>query len=308
MIDVTLIGTAALAPIPERALTSALLTCGGHSILFDCGEGTQSAARKAGVSLMKTDIIALTHYHGDHIFGIPGLMQTMFSAGRTETLYFAGPEGLADVISSFMKLIGPLTYDVALIEVPEDGLKLSEVIDGWPKAARLSSFPTKHRCVSQGYSFTLSRAGKFSPEKAEALGVPLKQWRVLQNGASVEVEGRTVLPEQVLGEPRKGLKVIFTGDTAFCGSVIEAAKGADLMICDSTYGENEQAGLAVERGHMNFSQAAMTASSAGVKELWLSHYSQMITRPNVYLPNALEIFGNAVCGYDGLSKTLRFEE
>lgn len=307
MIDVTLIGTAALAPIPERALTSALLTCEGHSVLFDCGEGTQSAARKAGVSLMKTDIIALTHYHGDHIFGIPGLMQTMFSAGRTETLYFAGPEGLADVIATFMKLAGALSYDVGLIEIPADGLRLCELVEGWPKAAMLTSFPTKHRCRSQGYSFTLSRAGKFSTERAEALGVPLKQWRTLQNGISVEVNGKMILPEQVLGEPRKGLKVVFTGDTAMCDSLIEGAKGADLMICEATYGENEQAELAVERGHMNFAQAAMTAKRAGVKELWLSHYSQIITRPSAYLPNAEKIFPASKCGYDGLSKTLNFD-
>ena len=124
MIDVTLIGTAALAPIPERALSSMFLTCGGHSVLFDCGEGTQSAARKAGVSLMKTDMIAITHYHGDHIFGVPGLLQTMYSAGRTEPIYIAGPEGLREVMSLMMSLTGELGFDVVLAEIPADGLRL----------------------------------------------------------------------------------------------------------------------------------------------------------------------------------------
>ncbi|MBQ6918937.1 MAG: ribonuclease Z [Synergistaceae bacterium] len=308
MIDVTLIGTAALAPIPERALSSAFLTCEGHSILFDCGEGTQSAARRAGVSPMKTDIIALTHYHGDHIFGIPGLLQTMFSMGRTETLYFAGPSGLPEVMSLMLRLTGELSYDVGLVEIPPDGLRLCELVPGWPAEALLEAFPTKHRCASQGYSFTLGRAGKFNPSKAQELGVPLKLWRVLQRGESVFFDGTEIKPEQVLGERRKGLKVVFTGDTAMCKSLVNASKGADLMICDATYGDEAQAELALERGHMNFSQAAQSALLSGVKTLWLTHYSQSVTRPSVFLPKAQEIFPNTFCGHDGMSITLKFSE
>lgn len=308
MIDVTLIGTAALAPIPERALSCALLTCEGHSILFDCGEGTQSAARRAGVSLMKTDVIALTHYHGDHIFGIPGLLQTMFSMGRTETLYFAGPSGLTEVMSLILRLTGELSYEIGLIEIPSGGLKLHELVDGWPTEAILEKFPTRHRCVSQGYSFTLGRVGKFNPSKAQELGVPLKLWRVLQKGESVFVDGKEIAPEQVLGDRRKGLKVVFTGDTAMCKSLIEASKGADLLICDATYGDDAHSETATERGHMNFSQAAKCASLAGAGTLWLTHYSQIVTRPSVFLPKAQEIFPNTICGHDGLSVTLNFTQ
>ena len=307
MIDVTLIGTAALAPIPERALSCAFLTCGGHSVLFDCGEGTQSAARKAGVSLMKTDIIALTHYHGDHIFGLPGLLQTMYSAGRTEPVYIAGPEGLADVVPAMMTLTGWLPYDVVMMMIPADGVRLCEVIPGWPYEAVLSSFPVKHRCVAQGYSFTLGRAGKFDPVKAQELGVPVKLWRELQKGNTVFADGREIQPSQVLGEKRRGLKVIFTGDTAICGSLINASKGADLLICDSTYGDDSHAEIATARGHMTFSQAAECAKIAGVKKLWLTHYSQSVTNPAMFLPNARAIFPETVCGYDGMSATLRFE-
>ena len=308
MIDITLLGTAALMPIPERALTAATLVCAGHTILFDCGEGTQCAARRAGVSLMKADMIALTHYHGDHIFGMPGLLQTMTSMGRTEPLYIIGPEGLEDAMAPILTLTGWTSYEIRLMAMPAEGIRLSELVDGWPAEALLTAFSTEHRIPSQGYGFTLSRAGKFMPQKAKALGVPVNRWGILQKGGSVQVDGVTVLPEQVLGAPRKGLKFVFSGDTAACDALMEAARDADLMISEATYGENEQARLAEDHGHMNFAQAASVAAKAGVKQLWLAHYSQMIVNPADFLPNAAAIFENTVCGEDGMSTTLRFED
>ncbi len=306
MIDITLLGTAALFPIPNRALTAAVLSCGGHSILFDCGEGTQTAARRFGVSLMKTDIIALTHYHGDHIFGLPGLLQTMNSMERVETLYITGPEGLTEALEPILKLTGWTAYEIKLLEIPPEGLRLCEMISGWEFEAKLSTFKTEHRISSQGYCFKLGRAGKFLPEKARELNIPINLWSVLQKVQSVQVDDEIILPEQVLGAPRKGLKFIFTGDTAPCDSLIDAAQDADLMICEATYGENEQAQIATEYGHMNFAQAAEIAKSANVNQLWLAHYSQMIENPQQYLPNATAIFENTICGKDGLSTTLKF--
>lgn len=308
MIDVTLLGTSALLPIPERALTAAAMFCGGHSILFDCGEGTQTAARRHSVSLMKTDIIALTHYHGDHVFGIPGLLLTMHNMGRTEPLYIMGPEGLSEAMAPLMTLVGAVNYEIRFISAPYEGLRLCDLIDGWPVKARLTAFKTEHRVSSCGYAFTLDRAGKFLPEKAVELGVPTRQWKVLQSGESVTVGDDVILPEAVLGEARRGLKFVFSGDTCACESLVNAARGADLFICEATYGENEQAELAIEHGHMNFAQAARVASDAEVKKLWLAHYSQMIKDTADYLPLAADIFPNTVCGEDGMSVTLRFEE
>ena len=308
MIDITLLGTSALMPIPNRALTSAFLSCEGHSILFDCGEGTQTAARKAGISLMKTDIFAITHYHGDHIFGLPGLLQTMMCLDRTNKLYITGPEGLNEAIEPILKLAGYMTFDIELIKIPDEGIMLAELIHGWPDEAKLSAFRTQHRIISQGYSFTLGRAGKFMPDKAKALNIPVKLWSILQKGKTVLVDDNVIVPEQVLGEARKGLKFVFSGDTAECDNLIEASRDADLLICEATYGENEQAELAIAHGHMNFSQAADTAKKAGVKRLWLTHYSPMIDDPMKYLNNASEIFAETSCGHDGMKITLNFED
>lgn len=307
MVDITMIGTSSLLPIPERALSSAFLSCEGHCILFDCGEGTQTAARKAAVNLMKTDIIALTHYHGDHIFGLPGLLQTMHSMGRTQPLYITGPEGLERELFPILRLTGQTSYEIRLIRLPDEGLRLSDIDGSRFSEAKLSAFPTEHRTVSQGYCFTLDRAGKFSPEKAAELKVPVTEWKLLQRGQSVNVDGVTVTPVQVLGQSRKGLKIVFSGDTMICGSLIEASKDADLLICDSTYAEDGQADLAAEHGHMNFAQAAEVAAKAGVKRLWLTHFSQMIEQPDEFLQNAAA-FKNAVCAYDGLMISLDFEE
>ena len=307
MIDITLLGTAALAPIPERALTAAVLSCAGHSILFDCGEGTQTAARRAGVSLMKTDLIALTHYHGDHIFGLPGLLQTMSVMSRTEPLYITGPEGLMEELEPILRLTGRTCFDILLVQLPPEGIALHTLAKGWPEAARLTPFATEHRVPSQGYAFTLDRAGRFDPDRARALGVPTRQWGLLQRGESVWAGERDVRPEDVMGPPRKGLKFAFTGDTTVCDSLIDGVRGADLLICEATYGQDEQAPMANEYGHMCFSQAAGIAKAADVRRLWLAHYSQMIEDPAEYLPNAMAIFPDAECGEDGKRITLRYE-
>ena len=307
MIDITLLGCAALLPIPERALTAAALTCAGRTLLFDCGEGTQTAARKAGVSLMKADVIALTHYHGDHIFGLPGLMQTLNSLGRTEPLAITGPLGLNEAMEPVLRLAGRVGYPVRLVTLPAEGAPLRQFNPRWPDEVRLSAFPTEHRTPSQGYAFTLGRSGKFLPERARALGVPAERWGVLQRGQPVQVGEATIHPEQVLGPRRRGIKFVFSGDTAPCESLIKAARGADLFICEATYGENDQAALALDHGHMTFAQAGQIAARAGVSRLWLTHYSQMIEDPEACLPNARAYFEPAQCGCDGVRATLAFE-
>ena len=307
MIDVTLLGTSALLPLPERAETSAALACAGRTLLLDCGEGTQTAARKAGVSLMQADLIALTHYHGDHIFGLPGLLQSLSCAGRTQPLRITGPAGLREAMQPILALAGRTAYPIELMDMPEGGLRMADLNSVWPAQARLAAFGTEHRVPSQGYCFTLGRAGRFMPERARALGVPVSRWGDLQKGRSVQVNETTILPEQVLGEPRRGLKVVFSGDTAACDALTDAAADADLLIAEATYAEDEQAEMAAARGHMTFAQAAQTAARAGARTLWLTHYSQMIEDPTAYLPAAQAVFPGTVCGQDGMRAVLKFD-
>ena len=307
MLTITLLGTAATMPLPDRALSAAFAACGGHGLLFDCGEGTQAAARRAGVNLMRADTVCLTHYHGDHIFGLPGLLQTLGAQGRTRPLLLVGPKGLAGIWSAVRALTGPLPYAVRLQEA--DGpLALDALSEGWPAGAVLRPFATRHRVPSVGYRLELPRAGRFDPARARARGVPVQQWKLLQQGQSVLVKGCTVAPAEVLGAPRRGLSMVFSGDTAPCAALEQAAQGADLLICDATYALPEQEAQAAQWGHSTFGQSAALAARAGAHRLWLTHYSPMITDPEAYLPQAQSIFPAAVCGADGMQITLQYEE
>lgn len=179
MLTITLLGTAATMPLPDRALTAALAECGGHALLFDCGEGTQAAARRAGVNLMKLDAICLTHYHGDHIFGLPGLLQTLGCQGRERPLTLYGPEGVGEVWPALRTLAGPLPYPVRAVQLDTDPIDLTTLSSGWPAGAQLTPFRTRHRVPSRGYRLDLPRAGRFDPAKARALNVPVPAWKLL---------------------------------------------------------------------------------------------------------------------------------
>ena len=213
MLTITLLGTAATMPLPDRALSTAFAACGGHGLLFDCGEGTQAAARRAGVNLMRVDTVCLTHYHGDHIFGLPGLLQTLGAQGRTRPLALLGPAGLADIWAAVRALTGPLPYPVQPRELTAGTpLPLARLSDSWSAGAVLLPFATKHRVRSLGYRLKLPRAGKFLPERARALGVPVQQWKLLQRGEAVEANGRTILPAEVLGKAKVRVRISPSSD------------------------------------------------------------------------------------------------
>ncbi|MBR4748220.1 MAG: ribonuclease Z [Abditibacteriota bacterium] len=293
-------------PAPKRALSSAVLASEGVHILFDCGEGTQTAAMRSGVSPLKIDVIALTHYHGDHIFGLPGLLQTMSAMGRTEPLRVTGPAGFRKYAAPLIKAAGITDFDILQCDVSEP-VSLSALDERWPRQAFLSSFGTRHGCCSCGYVFELRRQRRLSPEAADRLGVPVTARKLLQQGSSVRINGRTVTPDDVLGGPRRGIRVVYSGDTARCRALETHSAGADLLICDATYGSNDQKDIAGERGHMTFADAAETALAAGVGKLCLTHFSQMIREPAEYLDNARGVFSSTVAGSDGMTLELRFE-
>ena len=308
MLTITLLGTAATMPLPDRALSTAFAACGGHGLLFDCGEGTQAAARRAGVNLMRADAVCLTHYHGDHIFGLPGLLQTLGAQGRTRPLLLVGPKGLAGIWSAVRALTGPLPYAVRLQEA--DGpLALDVLSEGWPAGAVLRPFATRHRVPSRGYRLDLPRAGRFDPAKARALNVPVPAWKLLQRGQSIPLDsGAVVAPADVLGPARRGLRFVFSGDTAPCPALEQAAQNADLFLCDATYPDNEQEAQAKQWGHSTFAQGAAIAKKADVRRFWLMHYSPMILEPEAALPNAQAVFPAAECGFDGKQIILQYDE
>ena len=317
MIDVTLLGSAATMPTPERGLSAAVLRCGGRSILFDCGEGTQTALRRAQYSPLQIDLIPLSHYHGDHIFGLPGLLQTMSCLRRTEPLYITGPEGLEEALAPSMRLAAVEDYEIRLYPLSRDGIKMRSLCPFWPQGARCAAVPARHRVPSQGYLFSLDRPPQFLPERARALGIPVHCWKriaarpeepVEWGGRVLYHEGKPVLGSMLMGKARKGLKLLFSGDTQPCPALEQAAEDVDLLIFDATYGEDSQEDQALLYGHSTFRQAAELANRAKAQRLWLTHFSQMMRRPEDWLSKAQAVFPSALCGYDGLSLTLRFED
>jgi len=307
MLTVTLLGAAATLPQPDRALSSAVFSVNGRHILLDCGEGTQLALHRRRISPMRITLVALTHYHGDHILGLPGLLQTMGTMGRTAPLCITGPEeGYGPILAAVLTLADALPFPVDFLPMPAAGLSLHSLDPHWPQEAALTAFPTLHRIASQGYRLQLGRIRRLNTDKAAAMGVPRRLWRTLQSGQQVTVGERTILPDEVCGPERPGLSAVFTGDTAPCGAVESAAANADLLIMDATYPTDQHAGKAALYGHSTFLQTAALAARAGVKRLWLTHYSAMITDPEEFLPAARALFPGAECGMDGLQCMLTF--
>lgn len=309
MLIVTMLGTAATLPRPDRALSSAVFSLDGRHILLDCGEGTQLALHRQRISPMKIDLVALTHYHGDHILGLPGLLQTMDTIGRTAPLYITGPdEGHEAILSAVLTLADELSFPVEFIPLQSKGLPLNDLNAAWPRAAVLTAFPTMHRIPSQGYRLSLSRLRRLYAEKAAALGIPKHLWRELQRGESVLMGEHMIQPESVCGPERPGLTVVFTGDTTPCESISHSAQSADLLIMDATYADEKHADKAAMYGHSTFLQALRLASGADVKRLWLTHYSAMITDPEAALSALGAHHPAAVCAADGMHIRLTFRE
>ena len=302
MLDVCLLGTGGMMPLPRRYLTSRMSRYNGSNILIDCGEGTQVAIKQKGWSFKPIDVLCITHYHADHISGLPGLLLTMGNAERTEPLLMIGPKGLEKVVNSLRIIAPELPFDIEFIELTENlqTIQMEEY--------RIKAFKVNHKVTCYGYSIEIDRSGKFNPEKAKKLGIPLQKWGVLQKGESVEINGGKYTPDMVMGEPRKGLKVTYSTDTRPVPNIVQAATGADLFICEGMYGEPDKEAKAKEYKHMTFKEAAEIAREANPKEMWLTHYSPSLVKPALYMDAVTEIFENAKPGKDGMSVDLIFEE
>lgn len=302
MLDVCLLGTGGMMPLPYRWLTSLMVRYNGSSLLIDCGEGTQIAIKEKGWSFKPIDVICFTHYHGDHISGLPGLLLTMGNADRTEPLTLVGPRGLERVVNALRVIAPELPFEIKFIEItkPEEVLELN--------GYRITAFRVNHNVTCYGYTLEILRQGKFSPDSAREHEIPLKFWNPLQKGQTVEDEGRIYTPNMVLGPPRKGIKLTYTTDTRPTESILRNAKDSDLFICEGMYGEDDKIEKAKGYKHMTFREAATLARDAGVGEMWLTHYSPSLVRPDDYMDTVREIFPKAWPGKDGKSVELNFEE
>ncbi len=301
MLDVCLLGTGGMMPLPYRWLTSLMVRYNGSSILIDCGEGTQIAVKEKGWSFKPLDVICFTHYHGDHISGLPGLLLTMGNADRTEPLTLVGPKGLERVVNALRVIAPELPFSIKYIEITEPECMLE--MNGY----RLKAFRVNHNVTCYGYTMEIDRAGKFDVERANAAHIPQRYWGVLQRGETVECEGLTYTPDMVLGPARKGIKLTYCTDTRPTDSIVKNAKGSDLFICEGMYGEKDKQKKAKEYKHMTFYEAAELARAAEVKEMWLTHYSPSLTKPEEYMDDVRAIFPSAIAAKDRRSVELTFE-
>ena len=302
MLDVCLLGTGGMMPLPYRWLTSLMTRCEGSHLLIDCGEGTQIALKKKGWSAKPIDVICFTHYHADHISGLPGLLLTMGNAERTEPLLMIGPKGLERVVTALRTIAPELPFSIEFLELSE---KEQEIRTG---PYTIHAFKVNHNIPCYGYSVSLPRAGKFQVEKAQALNLPVRCWGILQRGETVELDGQVYTPDMVMGQARKGIKVTYCTDTRPLPVISKEAEDADLFICEGMYGDKEKAAKARENKHMTMYEAARLARDADTKELWLTHYSPSLAWPEDYMGEVRKIFPRAIAAKDGQSVELRFED
>ncbi|WGX74686.1 ribonuclease Z [Paraclostridium bifermentans] len=306
MVEITLLGCGGSMPVPNRFLSSLLINYRGRKILIDCGEGTQVSMKIANCGFKTIDYICITHLHGDHIIGLPGILSTIGNCGRTEMLTIIGPKGIKEVIDAFRLIVKELPYEINIIENPkEDILVNNNYIN---KDIIISTLDVEHSTPCIAYSFYIKRKAKFDMEKAMKNNVPKVLWSKLQNGREIKLEGKIYTKDMVLGQPRKGIKLSFVTDTRPIKEIVGFVDNSDLLVCEGMYGDDCDLERAIKNKHMTFRESATIAKQSNVETMVLTHFSPIIKDPNIYIENAMEVFENTIIGTDRLKLNLLFKE
>lgn len=300
MLEVNLLGTGGMVPLPDRFLTSLVVRYKGTTILIDCGEGTQIAIRAAGLSFKQIGVICLTHFHADHVAGLPGLLLTIGNSGRTEPIVIIGPQYVGQVVDCLRIIAPQLPFEIEYREIQEN--REAFTMD----SLTIYAHPVEHWIPCYAYKLEIKRQGKFDAKKARALEIPVMYWSVLQSGTSVQMDGHAIPPSAVMGKERKGIRLCYATDLRPSDSLAEFADHADLFICEGMYGDPEMLEKAIQHRHCLFGEAAAMAKQAQVKELWLTHFSPSMPNPGEYYAVAEDIFPNV--WIDKKNAILRFED
>ncbi len=302
MIDVCLLGTGGMMPMPGRWLSCGLVRCGAHLTLLDCGEGTQVPWKALGWGFRQLDTICLTHMHADHVAGLPGVLFMVAHAGRTEPLNIYGPVGTAYVIDGLRRIAADLPFPIIIHELK--GHTNFEL----PGDLHASCAPASHGIPCLAYRLELTRKPVFLPEQARALGLPVQLWSRLQHGQNVEHEGQIFTPDQVLGQARRGISLAMITDTRPTDQLSNFVSDVDLLICESMYDNPEDLPLARANGHMVSEESAGIALKAGVHQLVLTHFSPKVMDTSWAEKAARRVFPNTRAARDGMVITLDYQD
>jgi len=302
MIDVCLLGTGGMMPMPGRWLSCVLVRCSSHLTLIDCGEGTQVPWKTIGWGFRQLGTICLTHLHADHVAGLPGVLFMVAHAGRTEPLEIYGPVGTTYVVEGLRRIAAELPFPILIHE-----LKGSTSFE-LPGGLQASSCPAAHGVPCLAYRLDLARKPVFLPEQARALGLPVQFWRDLQHGQDVEHNGQTFTPDQVLGAARRGISLAMITDTRPTEQLSTFARNVDLLICESMYDNPEDLPQARANAHMLAEESAGIALRAGAHQLVLTHFSPKIMDTSRAEKAARRVFPNTRAAQDCMVITLEYAD